>query len=957
MPKRFGRSRSVLPAILAAIAFSAMGVAAGRAQAPGAISPDVRPVYEAIKAGELERARSILVRLRNNFPGWSPDRDLLRMLDERQIEIDLEAALAARDWDRIIAVAKRHRSRFVCPRVDFLWPLADAHLARGDSDAAIDVFERIVRTCARFTDRLATLYKAIGMERGADVARLFAIEGGVKHKARDRIAFYLARMRAARQFDDMSLMEAAEALAHGLSATPTIDVALELAAAFSSLERFDDALHWYRTAIDEGGGDAAIKGATVAAINLGRIDDAADYLSQLQVRDPETTELFQAGLAGHLANADVNDAVVKMAVSVTASARDPVLAGLLAARFAMAGEARRADRWFERAVIFSESRTAPPGYADNLLTAGYRALTDQQPSLARRVFDLAVRLKVERATVGKARAEVVLGALDAAFETAKVMDPGAGEPETNIFLQLGWAAVDQDRFDLALAVADILSAANAGAPDRDLLAQTALVRKATAAFDADRVKDSLVFARQAADLGDSGARVLEGWSLVQLDRTREAAYAFEQAYREGAGDPALDGLASILAELPAAEREAYTARIPTLAELIRAGGAQAAFDRDQFLLAHGVRPGKYAVLENIETPWVQAGFDFRFTDGAGSRGRFLGFATHLAGRVAQGRNIFTMSAQFAPIDTGEPTAVFPGGPALEPDQETVVVPQLDWRREQEQYTLLGSLGSSPLGGAVGASPTFRLGGTYYLADGGQLAAQISASSRLDSLLALSGAHEADGSENFGRVLEYGISGGVSRPLGDFSVTAQVRGSLLRGRNVANNSRVGGSASLMRNFQIRGFDYFTVGPSVTLDHYARDLDFFSFGNGGYFSPQFFLLSGGVLAFQTVEARQWVARGTILAGWELIKRDPGLEFPLLPISAELEAGDANGPSGSIQLESIHRLAGQWILQAGVGINASSDFTEARAGIALRYSFGERRALVSGDFFTPLQGFSQR
>lgn len=74
------------------------------------------------------------------------------------------------------------------------------------------------------------------------------------------------------------------------------------------------------------------------------------------------------------------------------------------------------------------------------------------------------------------------------------------------------------------------------------------------------------------------------------------------------------------------------------------------------------------------------------------------------------------------------------------------------------------------------------------------------------------------------------------PGGRISAALGAEWAELGGRDVADNHRYQFSGSLAYDLRPEGFDYLRVGPLLQYSAYQRNLRHFTYGHGGYCSPQ-------------------------------------------------------------------------------------------------------------------------
>jgi len=156
----------------------------------------------------------------------------------------------------------------------------------------------------------------------------------------------------------------------------------------------------------------------------------------------------------------------------------------------------------------------------------------------------------------------------------------------------------------------------------------------------------------------------------------------------------------------------------------------------------------------------------------------------------------------------------------------------------ETAKLAVDVGTLPLG--------FRqndvMGGVRYRMD---LSEQISLTGDLsrrpvtDSVLSFAGARDARTGEKWGAVSSNGARLDLTWDDGDFGAYAVGSLHALEGQNVQSNSRVELGGGMYWRVHRTSDSIFTAGLNVTGMAYDKNLRYFTYGHGGYFSPQQFL----------------------------------------------------------------------------------------------------------------------
>ena len=559
------------------------------------------------------------------------------------------------------------------------------------------------------------------------------------------------------------------------------------------------------------------------------------------------------------------------------------------------------------------------------------------------------------------------------------------------FRQLGWAALDSGELSNADAFADIaLRLEPESAQESKTILAFVALRNGQAAYESKDYQTALALSDEASQMSEAkpAATILKGWTNYQMGNYDTSARIFADALSGPEADAAAEGLAFSIAEGgDSVQSWAAGQTFPDqVTARLRDADSGKAFARDHFLSAFTQAPKAWPKLDGIDRGWVQAGVLGRSTDGQDGLDQYRSYTPLLAYGNGRGRHKFSILIEFPQVDIGTPSTsaalgfrplVAPGSDAARPTSE------LNGTQARFAYTREGvwqpflEIGSTPGDAELSARAVGRLGLIRHLAKGGLWSVEGYSESRKDSLLAESGLVDPITGEAFGRVIETGVIGKALLPVAkNWSVVAEVRAAEIDGENVVDNERISGGIGVSRNFELNGFEYFSLGLNAKVEQYDRNVDFYTFGNGGYFSPEDFKSLALILSFQTDELKDFVVRGTASLGYEDVDEGNGMAFPLglsdavsrlaasritepvLAVDPGAFARKARtGAAGSAGLEGVYRLNTRWAMIGYAGFSKAENFTEYVGGVSLRYFFGDRSAVVSGDIFPARLGFSQR
>jgi len=115
---------------------------------------------------------------------------------------------------------------------------------------------------------------------------------------------------------------------------------------------------------------------------------------------------------------------------------------------------------------------------------------------------------------------------------------------------------------------------------------------------------------------------------------------------------------------------------------------------------------------------------------------------------------------------------------------------------------------------------------------------VSASSRpvVDSVLSFAGTRDSVTGQTWGGVMSTGVRLQLSKDLGGYGVNGSVGVFSLTGQNVASNTRADANLGMYWNLIKTKDENLTLGVNASSLFYNKNLSNYTFGQGGYFSPQ-------------------------------------------------------------------------------------------------------------------------
>jgi tetratricopeptide (TPR) repeat protein len=202
------------------------------------------------------------------------------------------------------------------------------------------------------------------------------------------------------------------------------------------------------------------------------------------------------------------------------------------------------------------------------------------------------------------------------------------------------------------------------------------------------------------------------------------------------------------------------------------------------------------------------------------------------------------------------------------------------------YSGIAQLSTNTFGLMVGSSPHgfpvhSLIGGFRFRPHNGWLTLLGARDNVKDSLLSYAGAHDPATGNRWGGVFSNSVTSRFDsapssnlyyKTIGEY---ASVSFSFLQGLHVPNNWNAAGNAGLYWQ-AVQGL---TFGVNVTGMHYDKNLNFFSFGQGGYFSPQQYYLASVPISWYSHKQR-FEYQLKFSGGMQYLQQDASPFYPVSP-----------------------------------------------------------------------------
>lgn len=470
---------------------------------------------------------------------------------------------------------------------------------------------------------------------------------------------------------------------------------------------------------------------------------------------------------------------------------------------------------------------------------------------------------------------------------------------------------------------------------------------------------SLKDAQASSALNPSmAADKLIAWSEYQTGQHALAAKHFESLYRQQPDKESADGLA---ASLQAMKQDKQFEQVATelggpIKDNVDDMHAIRQFYRDQFILTDHTRKNVLPELKNIGTPSLSVMPYARHRSGESGLGQLDMTGIEIEARMAHGLHHFTASLDLINLRSGSPVnnallgrnvnGLFNQFAVTPTTKESSLLEPMFGYRYEGPISPYIQIGTTPMGAEIGEALVGKVG-IDIKTDTTHVTAEAFAENKQESILSTVGIVDPVSGESWGRVVEKGVRANLRQKINEkwsYNVGGQL--STLDGHNVADNDHLAAWVSAAYELDKKGFKYLTVGPAYRVDHYSDNRSFFTYGHGGYFSPDSFHRLSGEVNFQTNEAKQFVIKGRAALGYQYTDEADANALPLSNSGPIFTGGSDSGMAFDSQLSGVYRLSPWLQLGAFVNITQSPNFDDIGGGVFLRVNAFDRPSVFSSD-----------
>jgi hypothetical protein len=190
------------------------------------------------------------------------------------------------------------------------------------------------------------------------------------------------------------------------------------------------------------------------------------------------------------------------------------------------------------------------------------------------------------------------------------------------------------------------------------------------------------------------------------------------------------------------------------------------------------------------------------------------------------------------------------------------------------------------------------------------------------------------------------------------------GQYISGTHVLTNNRIDVSGgSYWRVFSQPDLGDLSIGANFFAMHYGNNQLAYTFGMGGYFSPQAYFLANVPFTWNGRSGPRWHYNVLGSFGVQAFQEDSAPLWPLAAdkaleiaeFSAALPAKTSVGPNYDLRAQTAYAISPNWFAGGFLGANNARNYTSAQVGFYIRYLFRPQvNALTGPTGIFPSDGF---
>lgn len=525
------------------------------------------------------------------------------------------------------------------------------------------------------------------------------------------------------------------------------------------------------------------------------------------------------------------------------------------------------------------------------------------------------------------------------------------------------AAIELGKFNLALKLAENINLAD---NKNALIQQEILYRIAQNAFNDGRYEDVIKILQPIQ--AEQRAKLLMGWTLYRINQDDMAIKTFNDVYRSDFNnEDAAKGLALGLVSrydwqsLRNLQQNTYNDKVKSV--FTKALGEGYFLNRLYYAASAetlDLAPPLYEKLDGLFSSALSSGYLIRSKSGESGTSRLTierlnlvsydfwvrkdhGIELTLSELNLRSGNLSSKTLFGCPAASLEEKLSF----SSHANHVGLWEPNIAYRHE-DWITISGEFGTTPLGGPLSPRPIGLLKATAKDRDI-DFSLDLHARPVRESVLSYVGSKDPYSGKKWGRVIGYGMDGNFYRKFFDpFALTVSSTLEFLDGTNTKDNLYFALSSGVPVDLHIENFTYFTIGPFIQYETYQHNANHFTFGYGGYFSPQSMLTAGLSSQFLSRELERFLLQGNLNIGLQFKREDAEAFFSgcKTDMDGSYNSTATSGLATSFELLASYKFTDHLIGSAAFMLRNAPAYDDIAAMVNLTYSFDKREGLIQRD-----------
>ncbi|HTZ59777.1 MAG TPA: cellulose synthase subunit BcsC-related outer membrane protein [Acidobacteriaceae bacterium] len=204
----------------------------------------------------------------------------------------------------------------------------------------------------------------------------------------------------------------------------------------------------------------------------------------------------------------------------------------------------------------------------------------------------------------------------------------------------------------------------------------------------------------------------------------------------------------------------------------------------------------------------------------------------------------------------------------------------------------------------------------------------------ETMLSYAGEKDPVTGQIWGGVVATGAEGGLSLGSAKEGFYLDGGAAQLTGTNVNRNSRIYGSTGAYWTVYSNPYGTLKMGANLTGLHYAQNQRYFTFGQGGYFSPDSYVLLNAPFTWESRPMNHVTYRINGSLGVQSFYEDTALPGSVIATDTTPTAQSNLGANYNLDANVAYRFDEHWYIGGFVGINNAHDYQDRLGGISVKY-----------------------